>query len=147
MSEAKECEEYLDRLRGTMSEGQRAFEALETYRAHGLPPPAWALDEISACYRDFKEHCRPEGWTAVEGRQAAPRTLDDAFGVKPHKRMHTDTARTKALLRPRVLAIFRGPNPPPRSEDGYREVGERLGLKVDEVREWLRAADRDSRGD
>lgn len=137
-SRREECEEFIDSLRGTMSDGQLALEALLHYRASAVPAPEWALREIEACYHDFKFNMRPAGWTHLERKSPAPRSLGEAFGIEPKKGMHVHAARTRALMGPQVAALFNGPYALPDSAKGYEEAAERLGLTEDQVREMLR---------
>jgi hypothetical protein len=129
------CEAHLDTLSGTMSEGQLALEAVVLYRATGLPPPEWALAEISARYQLFTDGAPPSGWTRQQQKMVAPKTLGDAFEVpdiKDGKNAHAK--RLRRVLLPQVWAAFNGPNALPKSDASYEEVAARLGITVNQVR-------------
>lgn len=136
---ADACEASLDEMRGRMSNGQLALEALGLYRASGLQPPEWALAEIEECYCAFKSGAPSAGWTATAGATTglAHRTLGEAFGVEP-RRGHLNAAHIRGAFMPRIVGMFTGPNSLPRSDRGYREASDRLKITVDQVRQLVR---------
>lgn len=140
-SRAEACEEQIDALRGTMSEGQLALEALIAYRAHDLPVPEWVLAEIESCYTNFRDGMPDAGWTQEAASGAAPASLGDAFGVEPHAIGAAVEAmrlrRRKAMMQPVLAAMFSGPHALKRTPEGYAEAGRRTGLSAKIVERWL----------
>ncbi len=136
---ADACEALLDEMRGTMSSGQLALEALGLYRASGLQPPEWALAEIEECYGAFKSGAPSAGWTAIDLRPngLAHHTLGEAFGVEPRSD-HRNAAHIRGAFMPRIVGMFTGPNRLSRSDKGYQEASDRLGITVNQVRELVR---------
>lgn len=100
-SRRQACDEQIEATRGRVSEGQRALEALLLYRASGLQVPEWALQEIAACYTDFRSGARPGGWVATALATPAPTTLGEAFGISPRRKVAG--RRLRALLYPRLV--------------------------------------------
>lgn len=131
---AEACEEQLDALRGTMSEGQLALEALVLYRESGLQPPEWALAAIEVAYETFKTGAPPAGWVkAPKSEKVAPRTLGEAFGIEQREgNSHTNYNRGAAM--PVIRAMFTGPNRLPRDDAGFELAAARLGIGVHQVR-------------
>lgn len=133
-TQTEAVEEFLDGLRGTMSEGQLALEALAAYRAHDLPPPEWVLATIEECYATFKSGAPSAGWVmAAKSEKVAPRTLGEAFGIEPREgNSHTNYNRGASM--PMIRSLFTGPNRLPRNDRGYEEAAKRLGIGIHQVR-------------
>lgn len=117
----------VDSLRGDMSQGQLALEALEIYHGFRLPAPDWALRAVRSCYQEFKEG-RPAAMR-TDSTGPAALTLGQAFGVRDHRGTKVFAGakrRAIALARPLVAQLFSGEQKLARTKDGRELAAERI---------------------
>jgi hypothetical protein len=133
--------EQLDALPATMSQGQRALEALSLYRSASLPVPDEVLRQITNCYRHFTQGKPVAGWVAVERNKPAPLTLGEAFGVPDIKGEQKTALKRKrlAMASPQLVALFSGQGVAkvPRTKEGVALAAKKLNLTVGEVQKWV----------
>lgn len=133
MTNESECEEIINGLRGRVSTGQLALEALDAYLTHELAPPQWVLEGIADCYDRFKSTRASSGW--VNSTDQTPRTLGEAFEIPDHKG-HLSTLRLRAAYAAKIANAFEvlGAS---RTQEGRELVAKSLGLTEKQVRTIL----------
>ena len=131
----------LSELPASMSQGQRALEALTLYRSARLPVPDEVLRKIDDCYRHFTEGKPVCGWVVEEHGKPSPMTLGEAFGVLDKRGGDTAALKRKrlAMAGPYLVTMFtgNGESKLSRTREGYAAAAEKLGLTVSEIEDWV----------
>ena len=136
-----DIKKHIQELPPSMSNGQRALEALSLYRSARLAVPDAVLREIDNCYRYFVSGKPVAFYPEQERIKPAPLTLGKAFGVPDRKGGAKSAIKRKrlALAAPTLVALFssQGGEHLPRTDEGYAEAAKRLHLTASEVEDWV----------